>query len=89
MTKRRSGNQTGTMKKIRAYLPCCLIVSGALLVSGCTTTGHDPAPVAQTFPNDGMKGIEKSPAPDPGWADSLGWVFLESLYATAVASQSH
>jgi hypothetical protein len=77
------------MKHFRAFLLGCLVASGALLISGCATTGQVSAPVSQTSPGTGMKGIEQSSASDAGWANSLGQFFLNSLYATAVANQSH
>ncbi len=79
-------NAPDIMKTFRPFL-ICFVVAGACVVSGCATNS---APASQTLPASGMKGIEQKPAADnAGWADSIGWFFLETLYATAVANQSN
>jgi hypothetical protein len=78
------------MKRFRAFLPCFVIVFGMGISSGCATGGGNSAATSPVPDADGMKGIEqKPPAENAGWADSLGWIFLESLYATAVANSSN
>jgi len=66
-----------------------MVASGALVISGCTTTDPESAPASQAASADGMKGIEKPSPENTGWADSFGQFILNSLYATAVANQSH
>lgn len=74
------------MKIFRAFL-LCGVIAGACAVAGCATA-KDGNP--SQSPVSGMKGIEQKPvAENTGWGDTIGWFFLESLYATAVANQSN
>jgi hypothetical protein len=78
------------MKIFRKSTMCFIVMFGTYVLPGCATTSQDTASASHAPAADGMKGIEqKLSTGNAGWADSLGWFFLESLYETAVANQSN